>query len=233
MWLTLFLFRSHTAVAIGGDKSADIASAGSSPPAASKARSLPVGTIAQILSDKLGKPVSPNASGINGGMASIFGGDAGKLMMKFAASQMKGGGAGSNPLTALLSGAGGGGGGAAMLGGLAVTAMASGMGKGSGDKNPLSSILAQLGLGGSDSVTAAGAPPFIPTDDPLGDDCGILITGCQNTQTSADVRPANGKPHGALTAAIAKAFKANPNCSYREVSIINRLYMQLCFLLVS
>jgi Caspase domain len=218
---------SHKAVSIGGDKQGDGAGGSGGSGAASKARSLPPTTIAQILSSQLGQPVSPTASGINGGVASIFGGDAGKLMMQFAASQMGGGKAGGgNPLAALLGGGGqpggGAGGAAAMIGGMAMAAMAGGGKPGGGQGNPLVDILGKLGLGGTNSATAAGSPPFQPTDDPLGEDCGILVTGCENTQTSADVRPSGGKPHGALTAAISKAFRANPNCTYRQLVLAVR-----------
>lgn len=60
-----------------------------------------------------------------------------------------------------------------------------------------------------------GAPPYVPTDQPLSDDLGILITGCESHQTSADVRPPGGKPHGALTASIRDVYNRNPNASYK------------------
>lgn len=49
-------------------------------------RSLPIGTIANILGGQLGKPVDPTGNGVNGAMAQLFGGDAGKLMGKFFVS---------------------------------------------------------------------------------------------------------------------------------------------------
>lgn len=45
-----------------------------------EARSLNIGTLAQILGGKLGRPVSPDGSGIGGALAENFGGDSGKLM---------------------------------------------------------------------------------------------------------------------------------------------------------
>lgn len=177
-------------LAIGGDKADDGGTREATCPE-SQARSLPVSTIASFLSSQLGKPVEPTRSGIASGQASFFGGDASKLAMRFAASQMKGGGGGGgNPLAALLGGGGGGGGAAAAIGGMAMAAMAGG---GKGGENPLASILSELGLGGVKSATAEGAPPYVPTDQPLSDDLGILITGCESHQTSADVRPPGGK----------------------------------------
>ncbi len=46
-------------------------------------RSLPIDTIANILGGQLGTPVSPTGKGVNGALAQMFGGDAGKLMRKF------------------------------------------------------------------------------------------------------------------------------------------------------
>lgn len=164
----------HKEVAISGDKADDEPQGD---PEDSEARSLPVNTIAQILSSKLGKPVSPTSSGINGSMASIFGGDAGKLAMAFAASQMGGGSsAGGNPLAALLGGGGSGGAGAG--GGMAAAAGIAGalLGGGSGDNKTsspgLAGILGQLGLQGTESATSAGAPAYQPTEQPLSDDVG-------------------------------------------------------------
>lgn len=205
----------HKEVAIDGDKEDDGGTRGGTSPD-SEARSLPVSTIASFLSQKLGKSVSPNSSGISGGQASLFGGDAGKLAMKFAASQMGGGGGGGgNPLAALLGGAGGGGGGGvAALAGAA--AMLAGGNKGGG-ASPLTAILGELGLSGSESATKAGAPAYVPTENPLSDDTGVLITGCMAHQTSADVRPPGGRPHGALTNALKTVYNRNPEATYKEL----------------
>eukprot|EP00955_Chlamydomonas_euryale_P107994 365811-Chlamydomonas_euryale.AAC.16 len=47
-------------------------------------------------------------------------------------------------------------------------------------------------------------------------DIGVLLSGCQSFETSADVRPAGGKPFGAFTNAVAtivRAHKEGPNKS--------------------
>eukprot|EP00171_Calliarthron_tuberculosum_P003988 IDg3988t1 len=76
----------------------------------STSRSLPIGTVAQILSGKLGKDVSPTGNGVNGAMAEVFGGDAGKLMVKFALGKLSGGNnSGGNALSSFASAMMGGG----------------------------------------------------------------------------------------------------------------------------
>jgi Caspase domain len=205
-------------LAVGGDKADDGSVTGGGSAARTCARNLPVSTIASFLSKQLGQEVSPTRSGIAGAQANFFGGDASKLAMRFAASQMKGGGgAGGNPLATLLGGAGGGGGGGAgmaVIGGMAASALAA---SGKGGKSPLTAILSELGLSGVKSATAEGAPPYEPTDGPLCKDVGVLITGCESDQTSADVRPPGGKPHGALTNAIKTVYNRNPNASYTQL----------------
>lgn len=214
-------------MAIDGDKKDDDAAECATSAPNSENRSLPISTVASFLSKQLGgKEVAPNSSGIGGAQASFFGGDAGKLAMKFAASQMKGGGGGGgNPLAALMGGAGGAGaaGGAMAMAGLAAKALAK---PGAGGASPLDAILKELGLGGVKSATAEGAPAYVPTDNPLSDDCGILVTGCQSHQTSADVRPPGGKPHGALSNAIKVCFNENPNMTYRELVLAVRAHLQ-------
>lgn len=209
----------HKEVAIQGDKKDDSpVTTGKAPQ--SQARSLPISTVASIMSSKLGKPVNPTASGINGGMATLFGGDAGKLAMKFAASQFTGGRPGANPLETLLGGAAGVGGGGAAGAAMGAVASVAGSLTGSSAKagtDPLSSVLARLGLQGMDSATSKGAPAYQPTNNPLSADVGILVTGCQSNETSADVRPPNGNPHGALTDAIKTVYDLNPNATYREL----------------
>ena len=69
----------------------------------SVSRSLPIDTIASILSGNLGKDVPPTGSGVNGALAQTFGGDAGKLMVKFALSQLSGGDGKSSGTSALAS----------------------------------------------------------------------------------------------------------------------------------
>lgn len=76
-------------------------------------RSLPIDVICNVMSQKLGTDVPPTSSGVNGAMAQVFGGTAGKFMFKFAMSQLeKYGGQDDGPgnlvnvLTGLLGAAG-------------------------------------------------------------------------------------------------------------------------------
>lgn len=63
--------------ALGGSREADCVN-----------RSLPISVIADTMSGKVGHAVNPTSSGVNGAMAQVFGGNAGKLMMKFALKQL-------------------------------------------------------------------------------------------------------------------------------------------------
>ena len=139
-----------TAVAIEGAKDADsaapheesdelLATLGGSREISN--RSLPISTICQVMSGKLGRPVEPTGSGVNGAMAEVFGGDAGKLMLRFAMSQLsKREGGSSNPLVGMLSGLLGGG-----SAGTTTTTSAS--------SNPLGAF-----LGGGSSNSSGGNP---------------------------------------------------------------------------
>ena len=272
-------------------------------------RSLPISTICSVMSQKLGSPVSPTGSGVNGAMAQVFGGTAGKLMMKFALGQMaKQDGGSSNPLVGMLGGMMGGkstssggsnplaslmGGGstssgsnplAAMMGGGESTTtssnplasmmggggsttssnpLASMMGGGktteqngnpmgslmgalgggnasSGGSNPLASmmgggatetetaapqsqnpmamlsgLMGGMGLGGQED--SGDAPAYNPTHQPMSKDVCTLITGCQASETSADVRPAGEEAFGALTKTLTTLFEKNPEMSYHDL----------------
>lgn len=243
-------------------------------------RSLPLSTICNVMSQRLGTEVPPTGAGVNGAMAQVFGGSAGKLMLKFAMSQLakqNGGGSGNdmmamagalmggksnssgsgNPMAALsgLMGGGGGGGGggsamaalSGMMGGGAKTSssnssnpmsMLSGLmgggGGSGGGSNPLSGLMgggsqppapqpqqpsapssvsdlmSSLGLGGQ---MGGSAPTYNPNHDAIREDVVTLITGCQADETSADVRPRGGEPHGALTKTLADIQKADPEIS--------------------
>lgn len=70
-------------------------------------RSLPISTICEVMSQKLGgAPVEPTGSGVNGALAKVFGGSAGKLMMKFAMAQLgkSESGGSDNPLMGVIGG---------------------------------------------------------------------------------------------------------------------------------
>ena len=235
-----------------------------------KNRALPISTIASFLSKKLGQPVP--VSGVRGGLAQVFGGDAGKLAMSFALNKMTGGKSRGSPLSMLLGGSSGSGGSnplmsmlgssmgqgashthekksglSSMVGGLLgkktethssgggagalLGAMLGGgktsnsthtsshtsSGAGSDPLGMVCNMLGDLGLGGAQSVTSAGAPPYKPTHNPLSPDVGVLITGCQAHETSADVRPPGTKPFGALSNAIKTVYSANPNVTHYEL----------------
>jgi len=72
---------------------------------------------------------------------------------------------------------------------------------------------ASAGAGGSGGGSAADKPPR-PANVPS--EIGILITGCQGHETSADVR-AGGTAYGALTKNIEKALEKNPNANFYEL----------------
>jgi hypothetical protein len=190
-------------VIIEGDKSGDSRAGNiTTDEEEAKPRSLPTNILAALLSNKIGKPVEPTRAGINGGQATMFGGDASKLAMQFAAAQFHGvQKPGGNPVQALLQAATGAGQGAGSAGGISPAQMAMVAGiagavlgkinssRGSAAKSGdmgLAQILGVLGLGGMESATSAGAPPYRPTDGKLSEDVGILITGCASTETSAD-----------------------------------------------
>lgn len=54
----------------------------------SESRFLPLDVICSAMSEKTGHDVPPTSSGVNGAMAQLFGGTAGKFMLKFAMSQL-------------------------------------------------------------------------------------------------------------------------------------------------
>ena len=84
-------------------------------------------------------------------------------------------------------------------------------GGGGGQGDAIGAALGALLGGGAGSPnffnSAGGQKP--PPEQQLGDDIGILITGCQSSETSADARPAGGKPHGALTNALTTTIKTH------------------------
>ena len=110
-------------------------------------------------------------------------------------------------LMACLGGGGGGGGGGAAY---AVDQQPA-PGGAAGGQDPIAAALgAFMGGGGGGAPlfnSAGGNKP--PADQQLGDDIGILITGCQSNETSADARPAGGKAHGALSNALTTVVKTH------------------------
>lgn len=194
-----------------------------------------------------GADVPPTSSGLNGALTKVFGGTAGSLMFKYATKfidkngdgergQMSGmlggllgalGGGGSgappqkaDPISSLLGGGGGGG----ALGGM----MSSFMGGGRPEPKPepqeqdpmgqVMGLMNQFGFGGSEDIEGASSvPPYNPGPKQVSRDSVVLITGCQANETSADVRPANGEPHGALTKTLADIQAKDDNISYYDL----------------
>jgi len=174
----------------------------------STSRSLPIGTIASILSGKTGKDVPATGNGVNGALAEVFGGDAGKLMVKFALSQLGGGNSSgtsalANLATSFLGGSGtkdpsgeSGGGGKKNLMKMGMALFCafakpekdqSSQQQSSGGSDPLASLfggLGGMGLGGQESVSSAGAPAYKPPSSST-KEVATLITGCQSHETSA------------------------------------------------
>ncbi|CAN8067368.1 unnamed protein product [Agarophyton chilense] len=243
---------------------------------AHSARSLPISTICNVMSQKLGKPVEPTSSGVNGAMAQVFGGTAGKLMMKFALQQLKkqegqssnpifgmlgsvlsskmsaaggnssysgggghssgghSGGGGGNPLSSLLGGSAGGlvgslmgGGGGGSSGGNPLSSFLGGGGGGSGggaaqhsssqSGDPVGMLSGLMGGLGLEAQTEPGAPQYNPSHQPMTPDVCTLITGCQASETSADVRPPGGDAFGALTKTLTTVHEKNPEISYYDL----------------
>lgn len=63
---------------LGGSRGVDV----------SASRFLPLDIVCNVMSQKTGSDIPPTSSGINGAMAQLFGGTAGKFMLKFAMSQL-------------------------------------------------------------------------------------------------------------------------------------------------
>lgn len=216
MPLSLTLLSHSQEIAIGDDEDKDVRATNprylprEAPP--SEARSLPVEAVASFLSSQLGGgTVAPSASGIAAAQAAFFGGDACKLAMKAAAAVA--GSTGDNPLAAIMGGSACIGGGGGKLSGEALAAVG---------KNGVAGAVEGLGLKGVRSVTAEGAPVYVPTTQKLMPDTGILVTGCRSDQTSADVRPKGGKAHGALTDAVWTCYNRNPVMTNREMVLAVR-----------
>ncbi|GAX76877.1 hypothetical protein CEUSTIGMA_g4323.t1 [Chlamydomonas eustigma] len=68
-----------------------------------------------------------------------------------------------------------------------------------GDHQPAAAAAASSVSGGPHT---SSIPAPTPGPSGLSPDVGILFTGCQDKETSADARPATGKPHGAFTNAL-------------------------------
>eukprot|EP00177_Eucheuma_denticulatum_P004689 GFKZ01008516.1.p1 GENE.GFKZ01008516.1~~GFKZ01008516.1.p1 ORF type:complete len:494 (+),score=74.78 GFKZ01008516.1:278-1759(+) len=131
-------------------------------------RSLPLSTIAQVMSGQLGQTVEPTGSGVNGAMAQMFGGNAGKLMTKFALAQLsKSDGGETNPMLSMLGNMLGGG--TKPSGGNPLSALLGGGSTTQTSSNPLSSLL------GGGSTTQQSSNPL-----------GSLLGGGGSTQEASN-----------------------------------------------
>lgn len=196
-----------------------------------KSRELPVNTLTEILSEKLGRSISSRE--IRGGLGALFGTQAsafvtqltgnaeiGKMVGSFLASsgvqQTGASGASSGGLgdfSSMLGGGGGGGG----LGGLSSMLGGGGGNSGGGGMASMLGAFASAAGGGSTAAAAPTETAVPPKPDPLSPDKGILITGCQASETSADVRPPGGDAFGALTHTLVSTVNENPDDSYVNV----------------
>eukprot|EP00188_Purpureofilum_apyrenoidigerum_P002997 Plantae.Rhodophyta-Purpureofilum_apyrenoidigerum.ctg30431.p1 GENE.Plantae.Rhodophyta-Purpureofilum_apyrenoidigerum.ctg30431~~Plantae.Rhodophyta-Purpureofilum_apyrenoidigerum.ctg30431.p1 ORF type:complete len:406 (-),score=53.69 Plantae.Rhodophyta-Purpureofilum_apyrenoidigerum.ctg30431:559-1776(-) len=186
-----------------------------------KSRELPPSTVASILSEKLGRSI--NTRDIRGGLGAAFGPAASGFVTKLTGNAMLGqvvaqalssagghqtGSSGVGGLGSMFGGSGG-----SSLGGL--TSMLGGASSQTSSGSGIGGMLGSM-LGGSSGGTTA-APSAPPKPDPLHPDKGILITGCQAHETSADVRPPGGDAFGALTHTLVSTVMENPESSYVDV----------------
>eukprot|EP00189_Rhodosorus_marinus_P013522 CAMPEP_0184747214 /NCGR_PEP_ID=MMETSP0315-20130426/9549_1 /TAXON_ID=101924 /ORGANISM="Rhodosorus marinus, Strain UTEX LB 2760" /LENGTH=386 /DNA_ID=CAMNT_0027219991 /DNA_START=82 /DNA_END=1242 /DNA_ORIENTATION=+ len=166
-----------------------------------KSRELKPDIVANILSQKLGRTVGTRD--IRRSLGPIFGPEASKFLSILGIGGSGGTGDAVSSLIGALAGGGapaepssGGGGFGSLLGGVAAA------------------------VGGDSAPATQPAPPQTtsapPKPDPLSPDKGILITGCQAHETSADVRPPGGDAFGALTHTLVTVLKENPDGSYIE-----------------
>lgn len=162
-------------------------------------RSLPISVIADVMSGKLGHDVQPTGSGIQGAMAQAFGGNAGKLMMKFALHQLakSDGGGEKNQLVSMLGG---------FLGGGSSTKSSSGvsgllssfMGGGGGttsSSNPMGNLMGMFG--GSDSEPSQNNYSSSQPENPLGKLTGML--GDLGLSETTQEAPAYNPAHEAMS----------------------------------
>lgn len=150
-------------------------------------RSLPISVIADVMSGKVGHSVEPTSSGINGAMAQVFGGNAGKLMMKFALQQLtksKHDSDGQNQLFSMVGG---------FLGGGSSTKPSSGtgsllssfLGGGGGGTTHSSQLGGLMGmLGGNDSQPSHDNYNNSQSQNPLG-----MLTGMMGDMGLSETTP--------------------------------------------
>eukprot|EP00192_Tetraselmis_astigmatica_P013015 CAMPEP_0117667162 /NCGR_PEP_ID=MMETSP0804-20121206/10800_1 /TAXON_ID=1074897 /ORGANISM="Tetraselmis astigmatica, Strain CCMP880" /LENGTH=385 /DNA_ID=CAMNT_0005474831 /DNA_START=6 /DNA_END=1160 /DNA_ORIENTATION=- len=197
-----------------------------------KNRSLPTETLFQLLGQSSGGKV--DATNIHSTITNLFGADASPMIQQIATIALP-------MLMESLSGAGQSSGGSGGGGGGSAGAMSSclpmlmgmlcGGGGSSGGSGNASGGAAGGGAGQAyqvPNVPLPGQKP--PASEQLADDKGILITGCQSHETSADACPSADKSqaYGALSNAIQTVVKThmanNPGqpLIYRDLVLIVR-----------
>uniref|UniRef100_A0A7S1XHI8 Peptidase C14 caspase domain-containing protein n=2 Tax=Compsopogon caeruleus TaxID=31354 RepID=A0A7S1XHI8_9RHOD len=193
----------HTEITISGDKSGN--------PIASSPdfnnRSLPASDVAAMLSKMLGQNVESNA--LRAALGKAFGSDASpyaagimKAVESMVPQEHQATVRGLLRFLPCFSG---------MTGGSKPTATAST----TAPANMASS--SQAGMGGNGGVMGMLGNIMKPPAPPkVGDDVGILITGCQSNETSADVREGS-TAYGALTNAIKTCLAQDPSLSHRQL----------------
>mmetsp|Transcript_32881 Transcript_32881/g.83457 ORF Transcript_32881/g.83457 Transcript_32881/m.83457 type:complete len:405 (-) Transcript_32881:2077-3291(-) len=171
---------------------------GSGPNREMKNRALPFNDLLGFLSQMLGQPVSQG--NVRSAMGSIFGADASNKVaqyMKYAEMAQK-----------LMSGNKGAAGAAGGAGGMDIMSMICGcLGGGAAAGADQNSGGPGAAYAAPPPAAHAGAKP--PADQQLPEEVGILISGCQDKETSADACP-SGDPseaHGALSNALQLAVK--------------------------
>ncbi|KAJ8904728.1 hypothetical protein NDN08_001246 [Rhodosorus marinus] len=168
-----------------------------------KSRELKPDLVASILSQKLGRTVGTRD--IRSSLGSIFGPEASQFLSILGIGGSGGTGGAMSSLVGALSG-----------GGAPAEPPSSGGGGGFGSL--LGQVASAVGGDSAPATQAAHTPTTSapPKPDPLSPDKGILITGCQAHETSADVRPPGGDAFGALTHTLVTVLKENPDGSYIE-----------------
>eukprot|EP00271_Cylindrocystis_brebissonii_P015978 TRINITY_DN39082_c0_g1_i1.p1 TRINITY_DN39082_c0_g1~~TRINITY_DN39082_c0_g1_i1.p1 ORF type:complete len:592 (+),score=100.44 TRINITY_DN39082_c0_g1_i1:54-1829(+) len=192
-----------------------------------KVRALPLSMLMSMLGMKSGGSVEQG--GIRMALYGLFGEQSSPMVQMFAGVLISQGPA----LLAKLTGGSSGGGGnpmTGMLSGFALDFLKKQMGGGSsGGGGGMESLISQFSgiaqqtaaQASTEEGKAMGKAGWKPSADArVREDMGILISGCQSTETSADANPDGNPKHayGALSNAIQEVLAKNPGpISYRQM----------------
>lgn len=86
--------------------------------------------------------------------------------------------------------------------------------------DPMSSVMGMMskfGFGGQEGSTSSDAPSYNPAPRNINAETTVLITGCQSSETSADVRPTSGGAYGALTKTLTDIESKQQNISFYDL----------------